>query len=183
MIILGLGLGEVATIGVGTSVLICEGLGGDLLVDYDRGRGVCRGSVDHRGVVDYRGVVDHRGMVDGLVGVGRDGGNVAGLVLLLIVVLVDLAGLGRGLAVDGSGVRAVGLGDGGGDGGGVALLEGLVVHLVGGGDGEEGGERDKGLQDEIAQARVTCTDTSLRRFTSHTVLTRTDGRYSPSFCG
>ena len=57
MIILGLGLGEVATIGVGTSVLICEGLGGDLLVDYDRGGGVCRGSVDHRGVVGNGGMV------------------------------------------------------------------------------------------------------------------------------
>merc|ERR550519_1090826 len=60
MIILGLGLGEVATIGVGTSVLICEGLGGDLLVDYDRGGGVCRGSVDHRGVVGKGGVVGNR---------------------------------------------------------------------------------------------------------------------------
>ena len=57
MIILGLGLSEVATIGVGTSVLICEGLGGDLLVDHDRGGGVCRGSVDHRGVVGNGGVV------------------------------------------------------------------------------------------------------------------------------
>ena len=57
MIILGLGLSEVATIGVGTSVLICEGLGGDLLVDYDRGGGVCRGSVDHRGMVGNGGVV------------------------------------------------------------------------------------------------------------------------------
>ena len=56
MIILGLGLSEVATIGVGTSVLICEGLGGDLLVDYDRGGGVCRGSVDHRGMVGDRAV-------------------------------------------------------------------------------------------------------------------------------
>ena len=146
MIILGLRLSEVATIGVGTSVLICEGLGGDLLVDYDRGRGVCRGSVDHRGVVDYRGVVDHRGMVDGLVGVGRDGSDVAGLVLLLIVVLLNLAGLGRGLAVDGSSVGTVGLGDGGGHGGGIALLEGLVVHLVGGSQSQDREDSDESLK-------------------------------------
>lgn len=77
-----------------------------------------------------------------------DGGNVAGLVLFLVVVLVDLAGLGRGLAVDGGGVGAVGLGDGGGHGGGVAKLDGLVVHLVGGGQGQHGEDSDEGLQDE-----------------------------------
>ena len=59
MIILGLGLGEVATIGVGTSVLICEGLGGDLLVDHvDRRGGIWGGgSVDEGGVVGDRGVM------------------------------------------------------------------------------------------------------------------------------
>merc|ERR1719499_2131009 len=123
-----------------------------------RGRGmVGRGMVDGGGVHDRHvdglvgdvdgGVVDG-GMVHGLVGVGGDGGNVAGLVLFLVVVLVDLAGLGRGLAVDGGGVGAVGLGDGGGHSGGVAQLDGLVVHLVGGGQGQHGEDSDEGLQDE-----------------------------------
>merc|ERR1719499_2427247 len=102
-----------------------RGVVGGGMVD---GGGVHDGHVDGLvGNVDG-GVVDG-GMVHGLVGVGGDGGNVAGLVLFLVVVLVDLAGLGRGLAVDSSGVGTVCLGDGGG----VAQLDGLVVHLVGGG--------------------------------------------------
>merc|ERR1719391_1573249 len=61
MIVLGLGLGKVAAIGISATILVCEGLGRDLLVDYmvDRGgiwgRGVWgRGSVDERGGVGNR---------------------------------------------------------------------------------------------------------------------------------
>jgi len=63
MIVLGLGLGKVATIGISATVLVCEGLGRDLLVDnvVDRGgiwgRGIWGGgSMDERGMVDRGGV-------------------------------------------------------------------------------------------------------------------------------
>ena len=43
MIVLGLGLGKVATIGISATVLVCEGLGRDLLVDNVVDRGGIRG--------------------------------------------------------------------------------------------------------------------------------------------
>ena len=113
---------------------------------------VDKGSVVDRGMVGKGGGVVDGSVGHGLVGVGRDGGNVAGLVLFLVVVLVDLAGLGRGLAVDGGGVGTVGLGDGGGHGGGVAELDSLVVDLVGGGQGQDGEDSDEGLQEENKRA-------------------------------
>jgi hypothetical protein len=115
--------------------------------------GMVSGSMDDRGVVGSGAVVgrsmDHWGTVgsggrvvgsamDWLVGVLRDGSIVALLVLLLVVVLSNLRGLGRRLAVDRGGVGAMGLRDGGGHRGGIALLEGLVVGLVSGGKGQEG---------------------------------------------
>ena len=66
MIVLGLSLGKVATIGISATVLVCEGLGRDLLVDnvVDRGgiwgRGIWGGgSMDEGGMVD-RGRVGNR---------------------------------------------------------------------------------------------------------------------------
>ena len=100
----------------------------------------------------------------------RSGGWVrrgGGLVLFLVVVLVDLAGLGRGLAVNGSGVGAVGLGDGGGHSGGVAQLDGLVVHLVGGGQGQHGEDSDEGLKDNM----VFVLDSHFSANTSHYQIT------------
>jgi hypothetical protein len=124
--------------------------------------GMVSGSMDDRGVVRSGGAVsrgmDHRGSVgsrggvvgsamDGLVGVLGDGSIVALLVLLLVVVLSNLRGLGRRLAVDRGGVGAMGLRDGGGHRGGIALLEGLVVGLVSGGKGQEGEDCNKSLKE------------------------------------
>jgi hypothetical protein len=125
--------------------------------------GMVSGSMDDRGVVGGGGVVcsgmDHRGAVgsrggvvgsamDRLVSELGDGSIVALLVLLLIVVLSNLRGLGRRLAVDRSGVGAMGLRDGGGHRWGIALLEGLVVGLVSGGKSQEGEDCDKSLKEE-----------------------------------
>jgi hypothetical protein len=124
--------------------------------------GMVSGSMDDRGVVGSGAVVgrsmDHWGTVgsggrvvgsamDWLVGVLRDGSIVALLVLLLVVVLSNLRGLGRRLAVDRGGVGAMGLRDGGGHRGGIALLEGLVVGLVSGGKGQEGEDCNKSLKE------------------------------------
>ena len=109
---------------------------------------VDKGSVVDRGMVGKGGGVVDGSVGHGLVGIGRDGGDVAGFVLFLVVVLVDLAGLGRGLAVDSGGVGTVGLGDGGGHGGGIAELDGLVVHLVSGGQSQNGEDSDESLQDK-----------------------------------
>ena len=50
VIILSLSLGEVATIGIGTSVLVRERLGGDFLVHYMVNRGIGGGGVRCGGV-------------------------------------------------------------------------------------------------------------------------------------
>jgi len=134
------------------------------------GRGMDRGVVDGGGVVSGggpvvsggrlvgRGSVVDGGMgvvaMNGLVGIGGHGGDVAGLVLLLIVVLVHLAGLGRGLAVHGSGMGTVGLGDGGGHSGGIAKLNSLVVHLVGGSQRQDGEDSDKSLKVQIINIKA-----------------------------
>ena len=110
------------------------------------GRLVGRGSVVDGGRVVVA--------TDGLVGIGGHGGDVAGLVLLLIVVLVHLAGLGRGLAVHGSGMGTVGLGDGGGDSGGIAKLDSLVVHLVGGGQRQDREDSDESLKVQMIHIRT-----------------------------
>ena len=90
------------------------------------------------------------GMVDGGTMVGtamhRGGGGVGGgSVLLLIVGLVDLIGLGRGLAHHLGVGGGVGAEDGGVDSGGISLLDSLVASLVGGGHGNEGGNGKEGL--------------------------------------
>ena len=86
-----------------------------------------------------------------MVGRGVDGdvrrGVVAGIVLLLVVGLVHLVGGGGGLAHHLGGVAAVGLVDGGPDGGGVAVLHALVRELVGGGHGGQSQKSDKGLKE------------------------------------
>ena len=72
MIVLGLSLGKVATIGIGATVLVCEGLGRDLLVDHMVDRG---GSIWGRGIWGW-GSMDQGGMVGdgGMVG-NRPVGN------------------------------------------------------------------------------------------------------------
>ena len=51
---MGFSLGKVATIGISAAILVCKGLGRDLLVDnVDRGGG----SVDHGSMVGDGGVV------------------------------------------------------------------------------------------------------------------------------
>ena len=122
-----------------------------------RGRGVIgRGRV---GLVGRSGGMVGRGSMDGvdgvdgvgstMVGRGMDGdvggGVVGSRVLLLVVVLVDLIGSGRGLAHHLGGVGAVGLVDGGVDGGGIAVLDRLVGGLVGHGHGHEGEEGKESL--------------------------------------
>jgi hypothetical protein len=130
----------------------------------NRSGGMVSGSMDDRGVVRSRGVVsgsmDYRGAVgsgcrmvgsamDGPVGVMGDGSKVALLVLLLVVILSNLRGLGRGLAVNSSNPGAMGLRDGGGHRGRIAQLEGLLVGLVGGGQCQEGDDSNESLKVEI----------------------------------
>ena len=110
------------------------------------GRLVGRGSVVDGGRVVVA--------TDRLVGIGGHRGDVAGLVLLLIVVLLDLIGLGRGLAVHRSGMGTVGLSDGGGHSGGIAQLDSLVVHLVGGGQRQDGEDSDKSLKVQILNIKA-----------------------------
>ena len=80
-------------------------------------------------------------MTGGQACAGRDwGGSVhGGHGLLSVSVAVDGLGSGVGLAGDASVVGAVGLVHGVGDGGGVALLDRLVVGLVRGDDGQQSG--------------------------------------------
>ena len=56
---MGFSLGKVATIGISAAILVCKGLGRDLLVDnVDRGGGIgSGGSVDHGSMVGDGGVV------------------------------------------------------------------------------------------------------------------------------
>ena len=58
MIVLGLSLGKVATIGISATVLVCERLGGDLFMDHV----VNRGGIWGRGI-GGGGSVDEGGMV------------------------------------------------------------------------------------------------------------------------
>ena len=113
----------------------------------NRGR-VVGGRVDGSGVVRSRVRVGSRvstvvgGSVDGVVSRGVVGGTV----LLLIVGLVHLVRGGGGLAHHLGGVAAVGLVDGGVDGGGIALLDALVRVLVGRGQGHQGHESEESLK-------------------------------------
>ena len=56
---MGFSLGKVATIGISAAILVCKGLGRDLLVDnVDRGGGIgSGGSVDHGSMVGDGSVV------------------------------------------------------------------------------------------------------------------------------
>ncbi len=159
--LVGGGGGVVGRSGVGSG-LVSGGRGmvggggvGSRLVG--RGRGVIgRGRV---GLVGRSGGMVGRGSMDGVDGVdgvgstrvgrGMDGdvggGVVGSRVLLLVVVLVDLIGSGRGLAHHLGGVGAVGLVDGGVDGGGIAVLDRLVGGLVGHGHSHEGEEGKESL--------------------------------------
>merc|ERR1719234_1593106 len=76
MIVLGLSLGKVATIGICATVLVCERLGRDLLVDHvvDRGGGIGGGGIWSGSSMDEGGVVGNRGMVSNcMVGNGAVG--------------------------------------------------------------------------------------------------------------
>ena len=143
------------------------------LVSRSRGRVVDRGRlVDGSGVVDGSRLVVSRGrvvdgsglvvsrssMVDGsmvdrsmsMVDRGMDG-DVAGSmgssdILLLIVVLVDLIRGGSGLSGHPGVVRAMGLVDGGSDGGGIAVFDALVAVLVGNSQSQESGESNESLK-------------------------------------
>merc|ERR1719234_2565761 len=65
MIVLGLSLGKVATIGISATVLVCKRLGRDLLVDYmvDGGGGIWGRGIGGGGSVDEGGVVGNGGMM------------------------------------------------------------------------------------------------------------------------
>ena len=63
MIVLGLSLGKVATIGIGATVLVCEGLGRDLLVDHVVDRGIWGRGIWGWGSMDQGGMVGDGGMV------------------------------------------------------------------------------------------------------------------------
>jgi hypothetical protein len=145
--------------------LVCR-RGGMVGRDMDGGRCVVSRGMDHRGgmvdgssgvvskSMDYRGAVGSGGgmvgsAMDWPVGVMGDGSKVALLVLLLVVVLFNLRGLGRGLAVNSSNPGAMGLRDGGGHRGRIAQLEGLLVGLVGGGQCQEGDDSNESLKVEI----------------------------------
>jgi hypothetical protein len=105
---------------------------------------VCRGSM-----VDGGSVVDWGRMVrSGPVGAVRrlvSGGTAGGSVLLLVVGLLDLVGLGRGLAHDSGVGNAMGFVHRGVDGGGIAVLDALMAALVSGGKSQEGEDCDESL--------------------------------------
>ena len=124
-----------------------------------RGRVVRSGSrlVDRGGLVGRGGVVRSRGRVVGSGGrvvsstmgsmdrlVGRGVGS--SHVLLLVVGLVHLVGLGRGLAHHLGVVRAMGLVHSGGDSRGIAVLDALVVRLVGRSQSQDRKDGDKSLK-------------------------------------
>ena len=103
-------------------------------------------------VVD-RGVVDSHGSIGGGV-VGHGSGGVdSSHRLLVVAVAVHRLGRGVGLARHGGVVGAVGLVDGHGDGGGVAVLDNLVVGLVGGHNGQQG-STDKRLKQIFVNVRI-----------------------------
>ncbi len=109
------------------------------------------GMVDGSGLVGSRVVRSGSGVVgSGVVHGGVDGdvarGVSGGGVLLLVVVLVDLIGGGSGLGLNVAVVRAMRLVDGGGHGGGVAVLDALVAVLVGGSQSQKGGKGDESLK-------------------------------------
>merc|ERR1719450_963680 len=121
---------------------------GSGLVDGSRG-----GLVNWGRFVDRGWVVDRSGVVDGSMGMGDSMGKVSmgwgvdgvvagGMdssdVFLLIVVLVNFIGSGGGLGVDSCVVTTMGFVNGGGDSGGVAVLDALVAVLVGGSQSQEG---------------------------------------------
>ena len=89
-----------------------------------------------------KGMVTMGGGMDGEVARGVDSSTV----LLLIVVLVNLIGGGSGLGVHSWVVSTMGFVDGGGDGGGVAVLDALVTVLVGGSQSQEGWKSDESLK-------------------------------------
>merc|ERR1719450_1045766 len=118
------------------------------LVDWGRG-----GLVNWGRFVDRGWVVDRSGVVDGSMGMGDSMGKVSmgwgvdgvvagGMdssdVFLLIVVLVNFIGSGGGLGVDSCVVTTMGFVNGGGDSGGVAVLDALVAVWVGGSQSQEG---------------------------------------------
>ena len=86
-----------------------------------------------------------------------DGGGV----LLRVVVGLDALGSGVGLAGDAGVVSTMGLVDTDGDGGGVADLDGLVVGLVRGGDGQESGADECLKINVIIRCRVFSLSTSI----------------------
>ena len=89
-----------------------------------------------------KGMVTMGGGMDGEMARGVDSSTV----LLLIVVLVNLIGGGSGLGVYSWVVSTMGFVDGGGDGGGVAVLDALVTVLVGGSQSQEGWKSDESLK-------------------------------------
>ena len=91
-------------------------------------------------VVDWGGVVWGR-LVDWHVGWSMH----SSAVLFSGVGVVDVLGGGVGLLGHDGGVGAVGLVDRVGDGGGVAVLDDLVVGLVSGDSSQKGGDSDKSL--------------------------------------
>lgn len=109
------------------------------------GCGMIDGSMDRCGMIDGS-MVDRCGMIDRCMNGDMGRSMNSGSVLLLIVVLVNLiggsGGLGMNLGMIGS-MRSV---DGGGDGGGVAVLDALVAGLVGHGQSQECGESDESLK-------------------------------------
>jgi len=166
------GLGRVSGLVVGRGGMV-SGLGrvsglvvgrGSVVSRLGRVSGlvVGRGSVVGRGgMVGRGGLVCGGGMVSGGSMVGRGGmvgrgvdravgrGVSSSGVLILVVGLVDLVGLGRGLAHNLGVVRAMGAVHGGADSGGIALLDRLVARLVGGGNSHEGSNSDDGLKKEM----------------------------------
>merc|ERR1719360_50054 len=133
----------------GVSRLIGRSRVSHRLVSGSRGSMV-DGSMVDRGVVD-RSMVD-RHMVNGsmsMVDRGMDGDMAGSMgssdILLFIVVLVDLIGGGSGLSGHPGVVRAMGLVDGGSDGGGIAVFDALVAVLVGNSQSQESGESNESL--------------------------------------
>jgi len=96
--------------------------------------GVSNGVGKVGSMVDSMGKVSMGWGVDGVVAGGMDSSDV----FLLIVVLVNFIGSGGGLGVDSCVVTTMGFVNGGGDSGGVAVLDALVAVLVGGSQSQEG---------------------------------------------
>ena len=114
---------------------------------------VGRSRVSHRLVSGSRGSMVDGSMVDrsmSMVDRGMDGDMAGSMgssdILLLIVVLVDLIRGGSGLSGHPGVVRAMGLVDGGSDGGGIAVFDALVAVLVGNSQSQESGESNESLK-------------------------------------